>query len=168
MATNHSRAARKSEHCQVLPSAHLLTPCSIQTLILVSRVDTAVMVHRGPPVMTVLTLFPWMGFSLFVSAGIACGGSASGSGGRRGATGARDSVLPKQDQALAGREGGVNVGSDLAASVNGRKAYTGPGRKLIMGFDVGTTYSGVAYSILENGKVPEIRTVTRRGIPLPT
>ena len=60
-----------------------------------------------------------------------------------------------------------------------RSPYTGPRRKLVLAFDVGTTYSGVSYryvlsslrsilinssyvsSILDPGHVPEIRGVTR-------
>lgn len=63
-----------------------------------------------------------------------------------------------------------------------RSAYDGPRRKLILAFDVGTTYSGVSYTyvqraphvlpgfaltilqlnrILTPGQVPEIRGVTR-------
>ncbi|EDR07866.1 uncharacterized protein LACBIDRAFT_298123 [Laccaria bicolor S238N-H82] len=60
-----------------------------------------------------------------------------------------------------------------------RSPYTGPRRKLVLAFDVGTTYSGVSYrnvpsslrqilinssyvpSILDPGLVPEIRGVTR-------
>ncbi|TFK19357.1 hypothetical protein FA15DRAFT_648441 [Coprinopsis marcescibilis] len=42
-----------------------------------------------------------------------------------------------------------------------RSPYTGPRRKLLLAFDVGTTYSGISYSILEPGHVPEIREVTR-------
>ncbi|TFK20828.1 hypothetical protein FA15DRAFT_707733 [Coprinopsis marcescibilis] len=45
--------------------------------------------------------------------------------------------------------------------VSTRKAYTGTRRKLVLAFDVGTTYSGVSYSILDPGVVPEIRGVTR-------
>ncbi|KAJ7122116.1 hypothetical protein C8R44DRAFT_785724 [Mycena epipterygia] len=41
-----------------------------------------------------------------------------------------------------------------------RKAYSGP-RTLVFGFDVGTTFSGVSYSILEPGEVPVIRSITR-------
>ncbi|KAF9476880.1 hypothetical protein BDN70DRAFT_881877 [Pholiota conissans] len=42
-----------------------------------------------------------------------------------------------------------------------RPPYTGSSRKLVLAFDVGTTYSGVSYSILNPGEVPEIRGVTR-------
>ncbi|KAI0750426.1 hypothetical protein C8Q74DRAFT_1452763 [Fomes fomentarius] len=41
------------------------------------------------------------------------------------------------------------------------KAFQGTTRKLVLGIDIGTTYSGVAYSLLEPGEVPTIREVTR-------
>ncbi|TFK19368.1 hypothetical protein FA15DRAFT_674490 [Coprinopsis marcescibilis] len=42
-----------------------------------------------------------------------------------------------------------------------RSAYAGPRRKLLLAFDVGTTYSGISYSILDPGQVPEIKGVTK-------
>ncbi|KAJ2912890.1 hypothetical protein MD484_g7534, partial [Candolleomyces efflorescens] len=42
-----------------------------------------------------------------------------------------------------------------------RLPYNGTRRKLVLAFDVGTTYSGISYSILDPGQVPEIRGVTR-------
>ncbi|KAG6332939.1 hypothetical protein ID866_6155 [Astraeus odoratus] len=42
-----------------------------------------------------------------------------------------------------------------------RKPYQGRERKLILSFDVGTTYSGVSYCILDPGEIPEIRGVAR-------
>ncbi|KAJ2922257.1 hypothetical protein H1R20_g14836, partial [Candolleomyces eurysporus] len=42
-----------------------------------------------------------------------------------------------------------------------RPRYQGTSRKLLLAFDIGTTFSGVSYSILDPGKVPEIRPVTR-------
>ncbi|KAI8977709.1 hypothetical protein BD414DRAFT_580166 [Trametes punicea] len=39
--------------------------------------------------------------------------------------------------------------------------YNGSVRKLVLGIDVGTTYSGVAYAILDPGEVPRIQGVTR-------
>ncbi|KAH6910169.1 hypothetical protein BKA70DRAFT_1272370 [Coprinopsis sp. MPI-PUGE-AT-0042] len=42
-----------------------------------------------------------------------------------------------------------------------RKAYAGNTRKLLLAFDVGTTFSGISYSIMDPGQVPEIRPVTR-------
>ena len=64
--------------------------------------------------------------------------------------------------------------------MNHRLPYTGTRRKLVIAFDIGTTFSGVSYwyamlnttiihvhshlwifSILDPGKVPEIQGVTR-------
>ncbi|KAG6334774.1 hypothetical protein ID866_4307, partial [Astraeus odoratus] len=42
-----------------------------------------------------------------------------------------------------------------------RKPYQGRERKLVLAFDVGTTYSGVSYSILDPGEVPKIHGVAR-------
>ncbi|KAH8800523.1 hypothetical protein DL96DRAFT_1824045 [Flagelloscypha sp. PMI_526] len=42
-----------------------------------------------------------------------------------------------------------------------RKPYAGTTRILVLGIDVGTTYSGISYSILDPGQVPEIKHVTR-------
>ncbi|RXW14414.1 hypothetical protein EST38_g11441 [Candolleomyces aberdarensis] len=42
-----------------------------------------------------------------------------------------------------------------------RTPYNGTRRKLVLAFDVGTTYSGISYSILDPGQVPEIKGVTR-------
>lgn len=42
-----------------------------------------------------------------------------------------------------------------------RSPYTGACRKLVLAFDVGTTYSGISYSILDPGQVPEIKGITR-------
>ncbi|KAF8989888.1 hypothetical protein BDQ17DRAFT_1547414 [Cyathus striatus] len=42
-----------------------------------------------------------------------------------------------------------------------RSPYSGPYRKLILAFDIGTTYSGISYSVLDPGVVPEIRGVNR-------
>jgi molecular chaperone DnaK (HSP70) len=41
------------------------------------------------------------------------------------------------------------------------KPYTGP-TKLVVAFDIGTTYSGISYCILERGQVLEILGVTRQ------
>jgi hypothetical protein len=51
-----------------------------------------------------------------------------------------------------------------AADTNNRlymKPYAGLSRKLILGIDVGTTFSGVSYSILDPGVVPTIHGVNR-------
>ncbi|PBK62372.1 hypothetical protein ARMSODRAFT_604136 [Armillaria solidipes] len=42
-----------------------------------------------------------------------------------------------------------------------RKPYSGRHRKLVLSFDLGTTFSGISYSILDPGVVPEINGVTR-------
>ncbi|KAH7883407.1 hypothetical protein F5I97DRAFT_1981501 [Phlebopus sp. FC_14] len=42
-----------------------------------------------------------------------------------------------------------------------RRPYHGLSRKLVLAFDVGTTYSGVSYAILDPGEVPKIQGVTR-------
>ncbi|KJA13504.1 hypothetical protein HYPSUDRAFT_72989 [Hypholoma sublateritium FD-334 SS-4] len=42
-----------------------------------------------------------------------------------------------------------------------RKAYEGSRRKIVIAFDIGTTFSGVSYSVLEPGQVPTIKNVTR-------
>ncbi|KAH6897540.1 hypothetical protein BKA70DRAFT_751100 [Coprinopsis sp. MPI-PUGE-AT-0042] len=45
--------------------------------------------------------------------------------------------------------------------VQARRPYEGSRRKLVLAFDVGTTFSGISYSILDPGQVPEIKGVTR-------
>ncbi|KAF8802608.1 hypothetical protein BYT27DRAFT_7196548 [Phlegmacium glaucopus] len=45
--------------------------------------------------------------------------------------------------------------------MSARPPYRGPHRKLVLAFDVGTTFSGISYCILDPGEVPEIRGVTR-------
>ncbi|KAJ7274319.1 hypothetical protein B0H12DRAFT_1199638 [Mycena haematopus] len=45
--------------------------------------------------------------------------------------------------------------------MNTRKPYNGPVRSLVLAIDVGTTFSGVSYAILEPGEVPKIHGVTR-------
>ena len=42
-----------------------------------------------------------------------------------------------------------------------RGPFSGGARKLVMAFDVGTTYSGASYALLDPGIVPEIHGVTR-------
>lgn len=42
-----------------------------------------------------------------------------------------------------------------------RGPYTGASRKLVLAFDIGTTYSGAAYALLDPDQVPEITSVTR-------
>ncbi|PBK65406.1 hypothetical protein ARMSODRAFT_940350 [Armillaria solidipes] len=43
----------------------------------------------------------------------------------------------------------------------GREAYNGSRRKLAIAFDLGTTFSGISYSVLDPGNIPEIKGVTR-------
>ncbi|KAF9524973.1 hypothetical protein CPB83DRAFT_871039 [Crepidotus variabilis] len=45
--------------------------------------------------------------------------------------------------------------------MSNRQPYSGPFRKLVLAFDVGTTFSGISYCILDPGEVPVIRGVTR-------
>jgi len=42
-----------------------------------------------------------------------------------------------------------------------RRPYNGEYRKLILAFDVGTTYSGISYSLLDPGEIPLTYGVTR-------
>ncbi|EIW80579.1 hypothetical protein CONPUDRAFT_105630 [Coniophora puteana RWD-64-598 SS2] len=42
-----------------------------------------------------------------------------------------------------------------------RPPYQGPYRKLVLAFDVGTTFSGISYCILDPGEAPHIQGVTR-------
>ncbi|KAJ7628236.1 hypothetical protein DFH06DRAFT_1226573 [Mycena polygramma] len=42
-----------------------------------------------------------------------------------------------------------------------RPVFSGPARKLVLGIDIGTTYSGMSYCMLEPGKVPDIFPITR-------
>ncbi|KAF9480734.1 hypothetical protein BDN70DRAFT_893887 [Pholiota conissans] len=45
--------------------------------------------------------------------------------------------------------------------MSARAAYSGTQRKLVLALDVGTTFSGISYCILDPGQVPEIKGVTR-------
>ncbi|KAG8215044.1 hypothetical protein J3R82DRAFT_8453 [Butyriboletus roseoflavus] len=42
-----------------------------------------------------------------------------------------------------------------------RKPYTGLTRQLVLAFDIGTTYSGISYSILQPGGIPQPQGVTK-------
>jgi len=42
-----------------------------------------------------------------------------------------------------------------------RKPYNGRTRSLVIAVDVGTTFSGVSYAVLEPGEIPKIHGVTR-------
>ena len=46
-----------------------------------------------------------------------------------------------------------------------RAPYCGPSRKLVVALDIGTTFSGAAYALLEPGQIPETQFVTRQVIP---
>jgi len=50
--------------------------------------------------------------------------------------------------------------SDLIMTVV-RAPYSGPSRKLVVALDIGTTFSGAAYALLEPGQVPETQFVTK-------
>ncbi|EDR09826.1 uncharacterized protein LACBIDRAFT_325660 [Laccaria bicolor S238N-H82] len=47
------------------------------------------------------------------------------------------------------------------SSAETRKPYSGLSRSLVIAIDVGTTFSGVSYAILEPGEIPKIHGVTR-------
>ncbi|KAK0209577.1 hypothetical protein IW262DRAFT_514195 [Armillaria fumosa] len=49
----------------------------------------------------------------------------------------------------------------MATAPTQRKPCSGRRRKLVLSFDLGTTFSGISYSILDPGVVPEINGVTR-------
>ncbi|KAF8160149.1 hypothetical protein K438DRAFT_1921672 [Mycena galopus ATCC 62051] len=42
-----------------------------------------------------------------------------------------------------------------------RTVFAGPTRKFVLGIDIGTTYAGMSYCLLEPGRVPEILPITR-------
>jgi len=46
-----------------------------------------------------------------------------------------------------------------------RARYSGSSRKLVVALDIGTTFSGAAYALLDPGEIPEIQSVTRRVPP---
>ena len=43
--------------------------------------------------------------------------------------------------------------------------YCGLSRKLVVAFDIGTTFSGAAYAFLDPGEIPQIRPVTKQVFP---
>jgi len=49
----------------------------------------------------------------------------------------------------------------MAPSSDTRKPYGGFTRSLVIALDVGTTFSGVSYALLEPGEVPKFYGVTR-------
>ena len=42
-----------------------------------------------------------------------------------------------------------------------RKPYTGQKKAIVIALDVGTTFSGVSYALLDPGQIPKIYEVTR-------
>ncbi|KIL53952.1 hypothetical protein M378DRAFT_174435 [Amanita muscaria Koide BX008] len=42
-----------------------------------------------------------------------------------------------------------------------RQLYLGTERKLVIAIDIGTTFSGVSYALLDPGRVPQIQPVTQ-------
>lgn len=51
-------------------------------------------------------------------------------------------------------------------SVMVRPTHYGKKRSLVFAFDIGTTYSGISYVLLDPGQTPEINSVTRYALPL--
>ena len=49
-----------------------------------------------------------------------------------------------------------------------RVRYYGLSRKLVVALDIGTTFSGAAYALLDPDEVPQIRPVTRQVSPVLT
>jgi len=49
----------------------------------------------------------------------------------------------------------------MTITTDTRKPYSGNKRSLVLAFDVGTTFSGVSYAILEPNEVPKIHGITR-------
>lgn len=47
-----------------------------------------------------------------------------------------------------------------------RPAYVGDKRSLVLAFDIGTTFSGISYVLLDPGQVPQINSVMRSVLPL--
>ena len=46
-----------------------------------------------------------------------------------------------------------------------RPRYFGLSRKLVVALDIGTTFSGAAYALLDPGETPKIQPVTRQVFP---
>ncbi|KIY51050.1 hypothetical protein FISHEDRAFT_37884 [Fistulina hepatica ATCC 64428] len=49
----------------------------------------------------------------------------------------------------------------MKSTADTRKPYGGTQRSLVVALDIGTTFSGVSYAILEPGKIPQIHGITR-------
>lgn len=58
--------------------------------------------------------------------------------------------------------------SPMTITTDTRKPYSGNKRSLVLAFDVGTTFSGVSYAILEPNEIPKIHGVTRCVQSLPS
>ena len=46
-----------------------------------------------------------------------------------------------------------------------RPRYSGTSRKLVVALDIGTTFSGATYALLDPDEIPQIRSVTRQAFP---
>ena len=68
---------------------------------------------------------------------------------------------PKSVAAWGSIYGSYLVGGFLHPFPMTREPYRGKSRKLVLAFDIGTTYSGAAYAFLDPGEVPEINSVTK-------
>ncbi|PPQ92722.1 LOW QUALITY PROTEIN: hypothetical protein CVT25_013908 [Psilocybe cyanescens] len=55
----------------------------------------------------------------------------------------------------------ISVNPSLRQVMSTRQPYSGSQRKLVLALDIGTTFSGISYSILDPGEVAEITGVTR-------
>ena len=55
----------------------------------------------------------------------------------------------------------LTLRSESMSTVSSRKPYEGHRRKLVIAFDIGTTFSGVSYVILIPGEPPSIQGVTQ-------
>ncbi|KAJ3490198.1 hypothetical protein NLJ89_g11454 [Agrocybe chaxingu] len=51
--------------------------------------------------------------------------------------------------------------ASASTAITARAAYGQTRRKLVLAFDIGTTFSGISYSILDPGNIPEVKGVTR-------
>lgn len=49
----------------------------------------------------------------------------------------------------------------FTVAMEARQPYHGLSRKLVLAFDIGTTYSGISYSVLDPGEIPQIKGVNR-------
>ena len=60
----------------------------------------------------------------------------------------------------------LRVASLTSIMDTSRTQYSGLSRKLVIAFDIGTTFSGAAYALLDPGEIPQIQSVMRRVILL--